>query len=421
MSSAHGLRTSVHTSLRDLQALWPEWYALYQRVRPPNPFAHPIWSLTWLEHFAPTVPYVVTVRDERGDLVGVAPFYWHDLRHAGLTIPSLVLAGTRLTPACWSGGTELPQLLMVNGVGADAGMDPRRAILTAMGRVVGRSPDWRILNCRLAPDQTDLEPAWITTVRCRLNRQYSQPYAFVVLALPRDPDEWQQQLRPNVKEDIRKARIRPRKHGLVWEVATVRTPGEIATAVDEVIALHRRRAAQNATAQRINYVPDADTARFLRAVAVRLAHEDAIAVHLVRCQQGAETATVAGSIVLETEHSIFLSVSGMDPRFGRYKFPTTLLVEIIRDAIRRGKTTANLSAGPNRAKTRWITDPARELQEARSILVFRAGDPRALAAWAYLHFRDAMRARADRACSIMSPVRVGPPRCPLSRPNMNHP
>jgi hypothetical protein len=77
----------------------------------------------------------------------------------------------------------------------------------------------------------------------------------------------------------------------------------------------------------------------------------------------------------------------MDANYGKYNFATTLVHEIICEAIRRGRTSANLSSGRDRSKLRWITDPDREIQDAQSLYFFRPRDPRALMAFAYLKMR----------------------------------
>jgi CelD/BcsL family acetyltransferase involved in cellulose biosynthesis len=384
-------QSHVYTSLPELKALLPEWKNLYTRSRTTNPFANPIWPVTWLQHFAPASAYVVAIRDprEKFALVGVAPLYWSNVRKAGITIPSLLPAGTFIESARNCSVVELSQVLTLDR----ADSEKSRSIFEAVAQTVAAEPRWGLVNLRFAPDQAYPGVDGIQSFRSPQYQQHIDPYEFVVLSLHEDLSVWKRQLRPNVKEDLRKGIVRPRKDGITCHITCIREPGEIAQAVDHVVGLHRTRAAQDTGTQHINFVPDDTTSAFLRDVAAHLANERAISVYLSRCARADGNSLVAGRIVLETETSIFLSVGGMDTAYSRYNFPTTLVYEIISDAIRRGKTTANLSSGLDRSKQRWITKPETDIQRARSVYVFRARDPKALLAFTYLKVRDATKRR----------------------------
>jgi hypothetical protein len=387
MTSTFALES--HQNLSAIHRLLPEWRSLYIRSNTDNPFAHPIWALAWLEHFARDKASVVTVRDPQRDaeLVGLAAFYRRSVRKAGLAIPSLLMTGVHIDVARGCSVVELPQILT-----CDRGDSPRsRAIVSAIVDFVTTRSGWGMLNLRLPPDQG----AGIASGRERIAGpncwHYADPVQFIVLSLPSDEATWKSGLRPNVKEAIRKGQVRPQKDGLAAKIVVVREPERIIGAVREVIRLHRSRAASGTGVEHFNFVPDQESARFLEAVALQLAAEDAIAVYLWQCETAQGARTVAGRIVLETEHSIFTSLAGMDVAYWKYNFPTTLMFQIITDAIQRGKTTANLSSGIDRSKTRWMTSPDHEIQHAQSLFLFRASDPRAFMASAYLRIRQGLK------------------------------
>ena len=59
----------------ELDALLPEWTALYEASGSRNPFADPRWLTVWARHYAGDAKLETIVARDRGELVGVAPFY----------------------------------------------------------------------------------------------------------------------------------------------------------------------------------------------------------------------------------------------------------------------------------------------------------------------------------------------------------
>lgn len=57
-----------------LEALTPEWWALWRRVPGATPFGSPAWLIPWWRNFHPGELWTIAVRIE-GVLVGLAPFY----------------------------------------------------------------------------------------------------------------------------------------------------------------------------------------------------------------------------------------------------------------------------------------------------------------------------------------------------------
>jgi hypothetical protein len=81
------------------------------------------------------------------------------------------------------------------------------------------------------------------------------------------------------------------------------------------------------------------------------------------------------------EH-LYLYYSGWDRAYGRYSVMTTLLAEIVKDAIARGTTSVNLSTGNDVSKTRWR--PREVVYKSRIQIA-----PRASARAHYLGYRAA--------------------------------
>lgn len=72
-----GRTVDVAADLDALEALAPEWWALWRRTPNATPFGSPAWLIPWWRHFHPGALWVIAVRVE-GALVGLAPFYLED-------------------------------------------------------------------------------------------------------------------------------------------------------------------------------------------------------------------------------------------------------------------------------------------------------------------------------------------------------
>lgn len=73
-----GLAATLLETGRDLDALAPEWWALWRRLGPQaTPFTSPAWLIPWWRSFQPGSLRTVAIRDG-GRLVGLAPFYLED-------------------------------------------------------------------------------------------------------------------------------------------------------------------------------------------------------------------------------------------------------------------------------------------------------------------------------------------------------
>ncbi|HEX2492300.1 MAG TPA: hypothetical protein VHK24_00900, partial [Steroidobacter sp.] len=68
------LRILRFASLEQLEALAPQWTALYERCPATTPFQAPAWLLGWWRAFAPGELRVFAAY-ERRRLVALAPFY----------------------------------------------------------------------------------------------------------------------------------------------------------------------------------------------------------------------------------------------------------------------------------------------------------------------------------------------------------
>jgi len=330
------------TTLRELEELVPAWTALYHASGSSNPFAHPLWMVTWASHFVPPSDlYTVAVRDDDGRLVGVAPFY----RQRVTVGPALRATQLHLLGAGQHTElTELPQVVILPG--------QERAVLRALLCYLRTQPvEWDWIELALTPEQGWFEPEW-------LQRDGSESSGFVLhkttrpcVVLPLRPswDELRADLKRNVKENLRRGVNRLARESACWDVATSETMSDVTRGLGEVIRLHGARAALRGKARHANYVAHARDRDFLHDAARRMHAAGQLRVCLLRV----EGTAVAGRLLLHGNGSTFLSLSGFDPRWWSYNVATVLTGACLRQAVERGDRLVNLSSGPDRAKLRW--------------------------------------------------------------------
>jgi CelD/BcsL family acetyltransferase involved in cellulose biosynthesis len=157
-------------------------------------------------------------------------------------------------------------------------------------------------------------------------------------------------------------------------VAELGEETDIALGLDEVLRLHRARAAWSGRAPRQDRLADRGHEMFVREAVGRMAREGRASVHLLELGGVA----VGGLVAVRAPGSTFLSLSGYDPMRWDYGILTLLTSEVLYAAIRDGAHSVNLSSGPENSKLRWSDEIAvHQLfavvsQRRRSRLAFEA-------------------------------------------------
>lgn len=338
---ARAEEVSLVTDQSALDALLPEWTALFHAAQCPNPFAHPDWLSTWARHFvASDELYMVTVRDGEG-LLAVAPFYRRSHRLAGRTaLTRLGLLGTGRSAAL----TELPQILVRSG-------EERRALRAIMGFLGSREAEWDFVELSLAPEHGWFEPEWLPHgAEAPASVIPGGAMACVVLPLPPAGSELFPSLKRNVKESVRRGRNRLARSERDWRVTSI---GEDSPALEQALGqlarLHHARSQMPGRIQHPDYLAPAATRAFLDDVAGPMARAGSLAVWLLEVEEE----PIAGLLVLRANGAIFVSSSGVDPEWWDFNPLTVLLAEVFQEAIHRGDGLVNLSIGPTVAKLRW--------------------------------------------------------------------
>jgi CelD/BcsL family acetyltransferase involved in cellulose biosynthesis len=124
---------------------------------------------------------------------------------------------------------------------------------------------------------------------------------------------------------------------------------ELPAAIDDVLRLHRLRAGLLGHQRHADYFERPPDERFMRAAIAAMFREGLawpIVLHVA-------DEPAAGRLVLRGNRSVFLSFSGINPEWWDLSAGTTLTSEILKAAIARGDSAANLSQHPEEGKLRW--------------------------------------------------------------------
>jgi CelD/BcsL family acetyltransferase involved in cellulose biosynthesis len=368
------------TTVDDLERLRPEWTALFESSRVPNPFAHPDWLILWAQHFAdPFDLYVLAIRSGN-ELVGVAPFFRRSVSLVGGRVTCLrMLGGGRNSKL-----TEMPQVLT-------APRQSRRILRALVGHLCANGGDWDWVEIELGLTQGWFEREWIPMhgVGSGSVPIHKGVRAFVVLPLAPTWEVQRAQLKRNVKESIRRGANRLGREGHDWRI--VEPDGSkqsLERSLATLIELHKARARLTGTEPHSDYFDNRREEAFLYDVGRRM-HPSGSFTPLVLEVDGEE---VAARLVLDTADAAFFSVSGSDPAWWRYSAGTTLLAGALRRAIERGETIANLSHGPDVSKLRW----SEEIQYAHSFLLVGERLRSRVAFAAFWHLRAEYMLRDQR-------------------------
>jgi CelD/BcsL family acetyltransferase involved in cellulose biosynthesis len=354
-----------------LDALVPEWAGLYRSSQTPNPFSHPAWVTTWLDHFTqPDDLYAVAGR-AGGDLVALAPFHRRRPRlHSPFPGTVLRLAGIGAGELL----TEVPEILVAG--------HPTRKVLRGLIRFLldDCSQDWDWTEFTLSPRLGWFESDWIgpewEARGVRFAHRATQ--AFVVLDLPEEWSQLRSGMKRNIKEAVRRSTNRLAKVEGGWEYTVPASEADVASAIDLLVRLHGARSQVTDKELHSNYLQSPGDEAFLKAAALALFRAGAAAVPLIRV--AGEDAAVR--LILRGNDSVFLSLSGMAPEHWDLGLGTQLTVQALQGAIAEGIGSANLSVNPDESKLRWserlelhnefmITSPRRGARAAAGAYLLR--------------------------------------------------
>jgi CelD/BcsL family acetyltransferase involved in cellulose biosynthesis len=320
-----------------LIALRTEWLELEQASGADLPFQTWEWTIAWWTHLhADRLSLrdqlrVCVVRGSNSQVVAIAPFI--------------------LTERPATGPVRVRYLQLI---GADPNLTEIRTILTRPGY---EADAWSALREHLDRHARDWD--WIVwdglasaieqaPETDRLPRPYQARSSFV-LELPRTWDELRSGFKRNIKESLRKCYNSLKRDGLSCRLDIAETPAQIRSALTDFFRLHAARSGLVDAPFHADLFDSERSRMFMTEVCAQLAERGA--ARLFRLLIGDQV--VAARIGFELAGTLYLYYSGWEPAFGQYSVMTTLVAEVMQDAIRRGLGTVHLSTGKDVSKTRW--------------------------------------------------------------------
>lgn len=214
--------TEVVTDLAAVPGLTAEWDRL--AVENKRPFSAPAWMLAWWRHAAPaTAQLRIVVARDRGELIGVAPFYavrdrWGIVRYRLLAAE----ASLRTEPLAGTGREEEVAALVAAALHAAR---PPADIVALEG--VPSSSQWPLLLSRHWPGRWR---PW----SCR-DRTVAAP---AVVLRAETHEEWLASRSRNFREQVRRKRRDLEGRGAVFRLVP---PGDVEEALGAFARLHHGR------------------------------------------------------------------------------------------------------------------------------------------------------------------------------------
>jgi CelD/BcsL family acetyltransferase involved in cellulose biosynthesis len=291
-----------------LEALAPEWDALWQRTPEANPFASPRWLLPWWRQFGTGMARVATHR-RGGELVGILPLYVLPESEGAKLLP----IGAGITDYLEGIGDPAPLLPPLLARAQADGIDTCDLFETP--------PDSRLIH--LEPP-----PGW------SLARDPAS--ACPVLDLPRLPATIRRKLRMNRHRADRAG-------GWTVEAATQET---LPLVLSELIRLHQGRWTGQGESGVLESEP---VLAFHRQATPGLLEAGLLRLQLVRV--GGEVA--AAIIALLSPGRIYFYLSGFDPLHAFVSPGTLLLGAMLEQAIAEGRHEAHFLRGREGYKYAW--------------------------------------------------------------------
>jgi CelD/BcsL family acetyltransferase involved in cellulose biosynthesis len=354
-----------------LGALREEWRALFDAAASPSPFLSWEWLHTWWRRFGGSRRlWTLEVRDGRGELAGA------------LALSSRPGFGARRWQLVGNGVTGADGLdVLARAADAPA---VREAVASALAEAV---TTWDVLDLEDLPCGSPTVAALGRSlarrgVSVRAERGFSCP-AFAIRGT------FEQHLAGIRRRETFGRRVRwlARQPGFRVDVAT--TPAEAKDAIEDFLALHRLRWAEEGGSYGI---PPGPAEQFHREVAPLLAERGWLRLYRLQVQ-GRAIASVYG---IELSRRFYYYQSGWDPAWSARSPGVVLVGRTVEDAYARGLTDYDFLRGTEPYKLEWASD-RRETQNVRIHAPSLRAGTAVLAREAWRGARGAVRAVAPRA------------------------
>jgi CelD/BcsL family acetyltransferase involved in cellulose biosynthesis len=316
------LRIDDLTSAAELDALHPEWQALWDRSPRATPFQSPDWLCAWWRHFGGEGLWTITVRrDER--LIGILPlFVWSG-------------AGPRQLTPVGNGISDHVDLLAEPGAEDD--------VAAAIVAHLAESADvWDTADLRDLPEDSPLLSIELSP---EIHATVEDDEPCPALPLPPSLDALDDVIPAPFLKKLRYYRRRlEREFAVRFESATDRASASVL--FDALLRLHRAR-----------WLERGEPGVFADPAVVTF-HRDVIPVFLARGWLRLHALRLDGEIAavwygFAAKRRVHYYIGGFDPALDRYSLGTVLVGHAIERAIEDGATELDFLRGREPYKYAW--------------------------------------------------------------------
>lgn len=347
------MKTELLTRREDLLGLATQWDELAQNDRRDGFFRTSAWYLSWMEHIRPDArPFVIAVRDDSGDLVGVAPLCKFTYKDHGFRLRAISPAGREVVSGDFLDYVTAPHVR-------------REALETIIDCLQEVQSEWELLVAGDLIQGGDLQTAMEAFAnKGKFPIHYQEERTCPYIELPRTYEEYLSRLSQKMRYEIRRdTRDLLGKLGAQIDVYT--EPADVCEHLDTMIALHLahwNRANQPGTMGRSGF----DC--FLKQVCSAPPPGASCRLYLLKHEQKPAAALLA---FCSGENAMFYQ-TGWDPDspLARFSPGMVLIGRSIQDAIQLGFRYFDFLRGDETYKTR-LTKTSRKtitLLLARSLL-----------------------------------------------------
>jgi CelD/BcsL family acetyltransferase involved in cellulose biosynthesis len=359
--------TTVETA-DQFHALSRPWRDLWRRSVDRSPFNSWEFVATWWQHFvvgrnggATGDIQVLVVRDNRGQIVGIAPkFVEHNMGQPEL--------GTTLQPFGRSNSfetmTDEPMMVIHRAHERQA----QAAIATFLrDSALGSHWDVAVIRSMISVCPPANQPS---VLRWRGPAFEVDRHSTGTIAAPLGTswDRYRAGLSKSMRDNIAYYPRRLEREVGAFSVQIARRPTSVARATEHLIRLHRLRSLDREGIPHRDHIPGQEQAAFIEDALARLAAIGRVAV---------ATLTVGGEVIgahafLQTPRTVCAYYSGFDPQWRRFSPLTIITAEFLRQAIDLGARQLCFAPGQAPWKSRWGGKPSGHVNET-SVYAVRPG------------------------------------------------
>lgn len=317
MQAVSGFAVRELRERRELTDLVPEWSDLYERCPDATPFQRPEWMLAWITAFSPQNLHVIEIR--------------HDGRLIGL-VPLLIYPRDSNRVLAFAGGGVSDYLILL----ADQGRESD--VFSAVLQHIRAIPDWNVFELTDIPRHSKLMA--LDVIRGYVYEHDSSS----ILSLPATEQELLAAFSTRQRANLRMARSRiERAGGARVAVAGAATLPEF---LEDLFRLHTARWSRSGEA---GVLADERTRSFHKLCAPALLASGILKLYRLRIQEH----TVAVLYSLWDRETIYCYLQGFDPGYSFLSPGTSLIFEVLKEALRRGMRRFDFLRGQERYKRHW--------------------------------------------------------------------